>query len=306
MRRNTNDERARVPLRTMRQGIGARFARRWALVGLALLVAGCSSTTFVYNRLDFVLPWYLERYVDLDRDQSRAFDGQIEMLLEWHRYEELPKYRALLDDMLAALDEPVDVEVVTAFSEAVEEAWYRIRDRGLDELLLLGASLSDEQIAEFIAEMRKKQRKYERKYLKRSEEEYRDDADDSLRDFLGDFLGRLEAFQTDRTRLAAESLQRSDSYWLRERADWIAMLERELTRAPGWEERIRTTVDLWESKLDPQALAVYEHNSQVVRQALAEVIDTRTSRQDRRLRRELESLRDDVDLLIEQGQRERE
>ncbi len=279
-----------------------RAVRRGVLLALVLLLGACSSTTFLYNRLDFVLSWYLERYVDLDREQSRTFDRQLEELLDWHRDEELPEYGALLDEMLAALDQPIDVQVVIAFSDAMEEAWYRVRNRGLDELLLLGATLSDAQIDEFIAAMHKKQRKYERKYLDRSEAEYRKDAEESLRDFLTDYLGRLEPTQVDRVQEAARALRRSDDSWLRERAEWIAVLERELARAPGWEDRIRDTVEHWEAQLDPDTLALYEHNTLIVQQALADVLDSRTQRQDRRLRRKLQSLRDDVDVLIGQRQ----
>jgi hypothetical protein len=41
----------------------------------AVFLSACSSTTFFYNRLDIILPWYLERYVDLDREQSRSLTG---------------------------------------------------------------------------------------------------------------------------------------------------------------------------------------------------------------------------------------
>jgi hypothetical protein len=40
------------------------------LVLTLFLLSGCSSTTFFYNRLDFILPWYLDKYVDLNRASS--------------------------------------------------------------------------------------------------------------------------------------------------------------------------------------------------------------------------------------------
>ena len=71
-------------------------------------------------------------------------------------------------------------------------------------------------------------------------------------------------------------------------------------RAPGWEDRMRDTIEHWEAQLDPETLALYERNTRIVQQALADVLDSRTQRQDRRLRRKLESLREDVDVLIGQ------
>jgi hypothetical protein len=58
---------------------------------------------------------------------------------------------------------------VVAVTDEFEDAWYRVRDRALEELLVLGATLSDAQIDEFIAALDKRQRKYERKYLGRSD-----------------------------------------------------------------------------------------------------------------------------------------
>ena len=49
---------------------------RWIKAGLIctlLLLGACSSTSFVYNRLDFIVPWYADDYVDLG--DTISFDG---------------------------------------------------------------------------------------------------------------------------------------------------------------------------------------------------------------------------------------
>ena len=57
------------------------------VVGLLLLcvLAGCSSTSFFYNRLDFFVPWYLGDYVSLDRSQDELLENQLQPFLAWHR-----------------------------------------------------------------------------------------------------------------------------------------------------------------------------------------------------------------------------
>jgi hypothetical protein len=262
-------------------------------LGVALLSA-CSSTTFVYNRLDFLLPWYLERYVDLESDQSQRLDARLEPLLAWHRRDELPRYIELIVQVEATLDEPLSRERVAGLADDFEEAWYRLRDRGLEELLLMGASLSDRQIEEFLAKLQKKQEKYQRKYLDRDDVTYADDAFDNLRETLEDYLGRLDRAQRDRLLVAAGTLQRSDRLWLSERAAGIAMLTGELRREPGWQGRIRDALGGWEQQLDAGTVAIYEHNSMRVQEAIAEVVNTRSDRQNQRLRRRLAELREDL------------
>jgi hypothetical protein len=284
-------------------GSGSRGAsRRLFVVALCVLLGGCSSTTrFFYNRLNIVLPWYLERYVDLDRGQAQQFDAQVEALLAWHRREELPQYVLLLDDVLARLDGPLTTADVIEFGDEAELAWYRVRDRALDELLLLGAQLSDEQVGEFLAKLQEKQEKFEDKYLPRDEEEFRDDAADNLRDTLEDYLGRLDPPQREIVLAAARDLQRSDALWLAERQRWIDVLHTELVRAPGWQQRIRRQVLGWEATLDSDTTSAYDHNTLVVQEAIAAVVDARSDKQDRRLRRKLVDLRDDLQQLHEQG-----
>jgi hypothetical protein len=45
----------------------------------------------------------------------------------------------------------------------------------------------------------------------------------------------------------------------------------------------------------------YNHNLAVINEAVADTLNTRTEKQDRRLRREIEQLRQDLEVLIEQG-----
>jgi hypothetical protein len=52
-------------------------------------------------------------------------------------------------------------------------------------------------------------------------------------------------------------------------------------------------------------IQVYDHNLQVIYAALARVLDSRTEKQDRRLRNRLSDLRKDLETLILQG-RQRE
>jgi hypothetical protein len=262
---------------------------------LCLLLAGCSSATiFFYNRLPNILPWYLGRYIDLNNAQEEQFDLQLFALLEWHRRDELPRYVRLLDQVLAQLDEPVTAAGIAVLADEAEQAWLRLRDLGLDELLVLGASFSDQQIDDFIIRLEEKQKKYEGKYLTRDDDEYREDASDNLLETLEDYMGRLDESQRDRVTSAAESLVRSDRLWLAERQRGTDMLRRELQREAGWQLRLREEVIQWEARLDSESSIAYEYNTRTVQTAIAAVIDARSERQDVRLRKKISTLREDL------------
>jgi len=282
----------------------ALFSR--VLPVLALLVLGaCSSTTFLYNRLDFILPWYLDDYVELDRDQRQAFDRLLDPFLDWHRQEELPAYVAVLDQVEGTLGQPVTQEEIDAISGAFEEAWLRLEDRSLDWLLALGASLTDAQVEEFLRNLEERQQEYEEKYLSRSDEEYREEMYDNLLDRAQDYLGRLDREQKAALRAASDAMIRADGPWLEERARWHARLAELLQREPGWEQRVRDAVARREETLSQDYREAYAHNLMLIQETVAGLLNSRSERQERRLRGEIADLREDLQELIEQGRANR-
>ena len=74
----------------------SRVCRQLLLASL-LLLAACSSTTFFYNRLDFILPWYVDDFAELNGEQEKYLDELLAPFLHWHRAQELPRYLLILD-----------------------------------------------------------------------------------------------------------------------------------------------------------------------------------------------------------------
>jgi hypothetical protein len=269
---------------------------------LALLfIGGCSSTTFVYNRLDFILPWYLDDYVELDRAQDVFLDEQLRPFLAWHRTEELPRYTLIIDDITRRLDAPLTAQDVAAISLEFEQAWFRLEARGLEWLLALGERLTDDQVRQFLDELWDKQEEYQKKYLERSDQEYHEDSYDSLRDSVQDYLGRLDKPQKELLETASNGLLRSDTTWLRERAAWLQRLEVMMRREPGWQQAIRDSVQRRSETVSAEYLELYEHNLAVIHSALAQVLNSRSEKQDQRLRKKLANLREDLQTLVDQG-----
>jgi hypothetical protein len=267
-------------------------------------LGACSSTTFLYNRLDFILPWYLGDYVDLSRDQKKQLDHLLQPFLSWHRQQELPVYLTALKRLEANLDGPLTAEDIASISAEFEAAWFRLEGEALNWMLELGTKLSDEQVREFLEHLRKQQDEYREKYLGRSDEEFRKEAYENLLDNSQDYLGRLDWGQRAILEDASVALQRSDGFWLQERAVWLDRLELLLQRQPGWQQGILDAMARRDQTVSPQYLEAYAHNTRVIHQAFARLLNTRTDKQDRRLRKKLGNLRKDLETLIERGERD--
>jgi Family of unknown function (DUF6279) len=279
-----------------------RTFKALAMTLLLLSVVACSSTTFVYNRLDFLLPWYLDDYVDLSRSQKKYLDELLQPYLYWHRTEELARYIVILDQIDAALDKPLTLEDVEQVSKSFEEAWSRLETEGLKWLLALGDRLSDEQIAEFLQQLYEKQTEYEQEYLGRTDEQYLEETYENFLDSFQDYLGKLDSSQKTTLRQASAAMERVDSTWLEERSRWLEELSTLLMRESGWQDRLRLALDERDQNRSEAYQRGYEKNLAQIHRAIVAVVNNRTDRQDRKLRGKIAGFREDLRTLIEQAE----
>ncbi len=268
---------------------------------LALVLSACSSTTFFYNRLDFLIPWYVGKYVHLQHDQKKLLRRSVDDFLEWHRREELPAYKAWVAKAQADLDGELSPAQLQQMGDEFDAAWSRIEQHSLEWMIALGETLSDEQMAEFLGNLREEQAEMVEDDLERDDAQYRHDLRDRIEDRLGDYLGRLDKNQKQILQDAVRELQRADGVWLSERQRWLERLAVLLQREPGWQDALRSAVANQEAFNSPEYHAVFDHNAQVIYAALADVLNARGERQDKRLRGKLEDLGEDLETLIAQG-----
>ena len=85
-------------------------------VVVTLLLSSC--TTFTYNRLDWLIPWYVHGYVDLTREQRKILRNKLTTPLEWHREEELANYIKIIDRIEADFKGEVDAAMIRKIGRA--------------------------------------------------------------------------------------------------------------------------------------------------------------------------------------------
>jgi hypothetical protein len=121
-------------------------------------------------------------------------------------------------------------------------------------------------------------------------------------DNLQDYLGRLDKDQKQALENASEQLMRSDGIWLRERASWVQRMEGFMRREPGWQQAVRDSIKRRSETVAADYVELYEHNLGAIYAALAETLNSRTEKQDTRLRTKIADLREDLQTLVAQGQ----
>tara|TARA_B100000900_G_scaffold269691_1_gene230307 strand:+ start:998 stop:1882 length:885 start_codon:yes stop_codon:yes gene_type:complete len=277
----------------------ASFSRLLAaLLVFAFVLAGCSANRFLYNRADTFVRWAIDDYVDLTSEQQRQFDADLDGFLDWHRRDELPHYREFIVSSLDALEGGVTIDEAVLISNAIDEAASRLQVKLVDLLLGSAEGLTDSQLQNFLDELDRQQEEYAQERLVRDDITYADDAADSLQQLAKRLLGRLNKDQKTLIQLRARELVRLDRLWHEDRSVWGVKLRAILgNRLPGWQTEIRVLGDTRSEARTPAYVAGIEHNGDVILGLLVEVINGRTERQDRRMRRFLADLIADIDAL---------
>ena len=273
-----------------------QILKKFALIALIFLT-GCSSTTFVYNRIDILLPWYLGSYVDLSRDQKQYLDELLIPFFNWHRHEELPRYAEIINSVQGLLDSEVEVENIALITLDVEESWFRLGDGLLLRIIPLAKDLTDEQINNFLQVMQTKIIESENKYLKRNDQVYQKDNYKRLRKNLRRFIGTMNKEKLDLVKIASKSMRRVDAEWIQNRKKLVANLGSILQREEGWEQRF-ISITHRDDLVSKNYRDNYAYNIDVTHHLIAAILNTRTKKQDKKIRAQLKRYRTDIETLI--------
>ena len=275
------------------------FMKKILLFSLIFLV-GCSSTTFIYNRIDFLLPWYLESYVDLNQEQRQKLNELLEPFFEWHREEELPKYVKIIEDFESILDEKIDLASIEAITYEVEQSWFRLEDNMIAWVIPMTRELSNEQITEFLQTMQTKTAQNENKYLSRNLQTYQNDNYKRIRKNLRRFIGGMNKDQLDLIDIASKEMIRVDGQWIDNRKALIENLKVILKRDEGWELDLENITHR-DDKVASNYRRTYSHNIAVNERLFVEILNSRTEKQDKKLRSQLLRYKTDIKTLIAQN-----
>ncbi len=278
-------------------------AKTVLILVMLLTVSACSGTRFFYNRLDTLIDWYVDDYVTLNAQQSADFQVRIDQLLDWHRREELPSYTQLLTDFERSLEPSLTAGAVATLFDELSQAADRLEARILDLMIDFGATLSLEQRQEFMLALQDEQNEQRERLLSRSDEAYQDNTQEQLADNLSKFLGRLTVQQKEVLMIHTRDYQRFDGVWIEDRASWTSELAGVITNnGADWPSEVYAVLAGREAARSPDYVAVYAHNSALSQTIFTEVINLRTPKQDRRLRRKIDDYRDDFIALVAQAE----
>ncbi len=187
------------------------------LILMLIVVAGCSSLRLAYNNGDTVLYWWLNAYVDLDRDQKGWVRDDIDKLFDWHRKTQLRDYVEILrKGQKQVQGNPTQADLMADYSE-IKSRTQSLLLKAAPDLADLARSLKPEQIAQMEKKFMSNNDDYRKKFLtgdqkKRQQLRYKKSME-QFELWFGSFSREQEAI----VRKASDARPLDNEIWLDER-----------------------------------------------------------------------------------------
>jgi hypothetical protein len=204
---------------------------RLIIVTALLALAGCNAVKLVYNNADTIIADQIDRYFDLDREQSKRAERLTDDYLAWHRRVMLPRYAAWLRELAADSETGQGRERYAATVKAAMQLYEDTVLGALPRVAPVLAEQSPEQIS--FLEKRLKDRHDElAEKQARPRDEQRAEGLDMTYSVLEFFVGDLRDDQATMIASRLQPMFDRPSSWLDNRARKNAALVTFLRKRP--------------------------------------------------------------------------
>ena len=207
----------------IRDFTGKRGSRLLLAVLLAGLLTSCSFKT-VYNRLDVLIPEYVEGLVTIDNALENNLQQRSTALLEWHRQTQLIRYA----DWLRAFQGEVGkltVDSARRYALEAEDFWEAMSAKIDYEMAELLPLLDPTQQNELFASITEKNEDFADEYIDIDDDERRTNYYERTRDTYENWIGDLTDAQEQAVRQATDRLMDGARLRLDRREEWQAGIQ---------------------------------------------------------------------------------
>ena len=251
------------------------------IISFILLVSACSFKTF-YNRLDYLIPSYVEGMVSLDDVLEEKVEQRADVLVSWHRNTQLTQYADLLRTFQQDMESPLDVQRVMQHMATIQELWRALEVKINEEMAELLPLLNGEQREELFESIDDKNEDFYDEYVDLDDDDRIEQYIETTIESYENWFGSLTAEQEQAIEKAATGLGSSAALRLAQRRLWQRNIQDILDSYDTEEvrtERLQQFFDRFNINGQPQLKAVSEANKKVLARLTVEIINQATADQ---------------------------
>jgi hypothetical protein len=194
------------------------------------IISACTSTKLAYDYGDKFVSWQLDSYFELTDEQEDFVEELMKIHLDWHRAEELPRYKRFLTDIQSRGEDGLTMSELDEGFSRFETKQRRIFERLIPDAALFLTKLSAEQINNLERKMTEKNEEILEKVEDRQEsiQEQREEFLEEMEDWFGEFdsvqLLQINKWQTEWYTETSEPNERRIDYRLKSQDQILALL----------------------------------------------------------------------------------
>ncbi|WP_296250140.1 DUF6279 family lipoprotein [Pseudomonas sp. UBA4194] len=277
------------------------YLRHWLLlICLCLGTSACTRVDLAYRNLDVLIPWSLNDYLDMNRDQKSWFDDRLREHLSWHCSTQLASNLEWLDrvEQMVATQQVTPATLGERTREA-KEAIAEIATRVTPSAVELLQGLDDNQVRAMQQAFEEDVAKRRKEYVNVPLAEQIDDRAKRMQKRLEPWFGKLNSAQQQRIRSWSQSLGEQNKDWIDNREHWQAQFIRALDerRSAEFSQRIAQLLQRRETLWTPQYQAAYARTEQAAIDLMVGLAADSTPEQRQRIQAKLTELRSDFSRL---------
>ena len=267
------------------------------LLCLSLLISACSRAGLAYRNLDWLVPWRLNDYLNLDSQQQAWLKPRLQTHLQWHCSAELPRYIDWLQttESILAQPQPDSAQLLEQFAQ-FDAALNRIGVEITPTAIELLQGLSEQQVNELYAAMDEDNLEDRQDFLDPPQATQISERQTRMQERLQPWLGRLNTAQTEHIATWANSLGEQNRLWLENRQLWQAELRKVVAErdSADFAERLTPLLQQRERFYSDEYRASYGRSRQALATLFSQLLSSSDKAQRERLSHRLRDLRRDL------------
>lgn len=260
------------------------------------LLAGCSQIGLTYRHLDFIIPWSLNDYLDMNASQKDWLDERLKEHLSWHCTTQIPGYLDWLDRLQGMVENnQVNQEQLKARTAEARQAIATLSKEITPSAVELLRQLDDQQVAEMEAAFAKDMRKHEDEYVDQPLDKQISERAQRMEKRLTPWMGKLNAAQQARVMQWSTSLGEQNRLWIDNRAHWQSLLLAAVKqrKAADFDQKIASLLQDRQTFWTPEYRATYDHTEQAAISLIADLMAQSTADQRQKLLAKIADVRKD-------------
>ena len=282
----------------IRQALGCKAFL--SLVVVTVVLAGCSRMNLAYRNLDLLIPWSLNDYLDMNRDQQKRFRERLNEHLSWHCRTQLPSYLDAIERMqLQVRQGQLNEAALRAHYQDAKQAIQAIAVEITPTTTQLLRDLDDKQVRELNESFDEDRREREEKYLEPPLAQQIRERSERMRERVEQWMGSTSAAQQQRILEWAHTLGEQNRLWLGNRVHWQQALSDAVAKRheADFEERIARLLQDRESFWTDDYRAAFASTEQAAIELISDLYAMSDADQRRHLEGQLEEMRKDLSSL---------